>query len=220
MIDPDDTNIQVSPRKNLDKWQQNLLPLMKRMIIGLSLFFFLASFSQLIYLHLKILRPSDQNVSNSVTGLSDTKDFSFSQRMEASRQQALVLLEDNALQRRHHQANVLLMSRIWVKYLGFVTGMILAFVGAVFILGKLEESRSEVATKTSSFELSFSSASPGIILTILGSLLMITTIFTNPVIEVNDKAVFLQNLGTGASTTSDETKPVLNLNSKSDTLSK
>ena len=136
--------------------------------------------------------------------------------MDASKQQALILLEDNALQRRHHQANVLLMSRIWVKYLGFVTGMILAFVGAVFILGKMEESRSEVTGKSNFFELSVNSTSPGILLTILGCALMITTIFTNPVIEVNDRALFLQSLGANSASSSEEQKPPLNKNSASD----
>ncbi len=141
--------------------------------------------------------------------MSDTNGITFQQKLDATRQQALILLEDNALERRHHQANVLLMSRIWVKYLGFVTGMILAFVGLVFVLGKIQENPSELSGKGHAFEVSLRSASPGIILTTLGTILMIATIFANPMIEVNDRAVFVQNLNLSAGA-SEETKPPLN----------
>ena len=47
------------------------------------------------------------------------------------------------IKQRYHQANVLLMAGVRVRYPGLVTGMILALIGAVFVLGKIREERTE-----------------------------------------------------------------------------
>lgn len=84
------------------------------------------------------------------------------------------------------------MSRVWARYLGFVTGMILALVGAVFVLGKLREEATEVQTGTSGAMLSLRSASPGLIMAILGVALMATTIVTHHSMEWADSSVYLR----------------------------
>lgn len=103
----------------------------------------------------------------------------------------LSLLEANALQRRYHQAGVLLISRIWTRYLGFVTGTILALVGAAFILGKLRETNSVLGAESALWKVSMTSASPGLILATLGTLLMLATLATNLEMQVNDGPVYL-----------------------------
>lgn len=136
--------------KNTWRWQNNLLPLMRRMIIFLTLFFFLASFGQLIYLQMAIYSATPVNLDRPLSVLHAVDTMSISQRQDVARLETEILLETNALERRHHQASVLLMSSIWIRYLGFVTGMILSMIGAIFILGKLEQSQaSEAAAKTS-----------------------------------------------------------------------
>ncbi len=122
---------------------------------------------------------------------------------------AMIELEGFALQRRHHQANVLLMSRVWARYLGFVTGMILAFIGGVFILGKLETPVSELEAKSGEMGMSIKSASPGLILATLGVVLMMTTIVVHQEIQVSDAKVFTSDqFGTSAQTT-ESIKPPL-----------
>jgi len=116
-----------------DRWQKHLLPLMKGMIVGLTFFFFIVSFVQLFYLHRRIERAPALNIGESFSHFKKGADFSFEDSISASRLKALMMLEANALERRHHQANVLLMSRVWVRYLGFVTGMILAPWGELYI---------------------------------------------------------------------------------------
>jgi len=173
------------------KWQERLQPLMSRMIIVMAVFFSLASLCQLIYLHISIEKEPSKDISESFKGLPEFSDLTFEEQVEITRFKAIFMLEANALERRHRQAKILLMSRVWARYMGFVTGMILALVGAVFILGKLRESSSEVNAKTDVMALSLKSTSPGIILVVLGVSLMLTTIITHHEISVTDVPVYV-----------------------------
>jgi len=177
--------------KSREAWNKRMLPMMSRMILGLTIFFFLSSAAQLAYLHIEI--------SNSPEG-----DFETSQQMLRSPQitgneqlalpaaaiTTLSALERNAMERRYHQANVSLMSRVWTRYLGFVTGMVLAMAGAVFILGRLQTASSTASAKTAGGEFSFKSESPGLVLVGLGVVLMTTTIVTHHEIKVDDRAIY------------------------------
>jgi hypothetical protein len=193
------------------KWQERLLPLMSKMIVILGVFFFLASLGQLIYLHIRIEKEPEKEIAESFEGLDEFSHLTFEENLEIARFKALVMLEANAMERRHHQANVLLMSRVWARYLGFVTGMILALVGAVFILGKLREPTSEIDAKTEVFAFSLKSASPGIILAVLGVSLMITTIITHHEISVTDVPVYFAGGGLGPGSFEHLGKPDLDL---------
>ena len=101
-------------------------------------------------------------------------------------------MEEYSIDRRYNQGGVLLMSRIYIKYLGFFTGMILAIVGSVFIISKLKEDVSEfegsIQDKT---KFKFISSSPGIIFGVLGTVLMMTTILTHSEINVKDMPLYL-----------------------------
>lgn len=191
-------------KTSLTNWHMRLLPLMKRMIIGLTFFFFVASFLQYYYLQQNIERAPKLNIQESFSNIPNEQEL-----LSASKFKASVMLEANALERRHHQANVLLMSRVWVRYLGFVTGMILALVGAVFILGKLQEPTSELAAKVEITEITLKSSSPGIILCVLGVILMLTTIVINHTIEVKDSQIYTRDGILSTATTTESSKPQL-----------
>lgn len=167
----------------LEGWQRKLLPLMIGMLVGLTLFFFVASFVQLAYLHGKIWNAPR----------IDEKAFRVGDGPlnAATRFRVLAALERNAVERRYHQANVLLMSRVWTRYLGFVTGMILALVGATFILGKLREEMTSLEAKGAGASMSVVSASPGLVLAVLGVTLMTVTILTHHDISTTDTAVYM-----------------------------
>lgn len=189
----------MSPDKNLQESEEDdlgrrLVPLAKKMLVGLTVFFFLASLGQLAYLH--------QQIAN--TPNLDLKEVVGKRIQNASANQSLlplmelesrVSLEEYALKRRYHQANVLLMSRIWVSYLSFVTGMILSLVGASFILGRIREPVTKLDADSNFAKFSIASSSPGIILATLGTLLIITSIVTNHRIAVEDKPVYLHAYG-------------------------
>lgn len=162
--------------RNIAQWQSRLLPLMIRMIVILAFFFFIASLVQLIYLHKRI----EQTPQVNITQLSDPKF-----------EKSTIALELLLIEKRYHQANTSLMSRIWLKYLGFVTGMILTFIGATFVLGKLRESPTNLSLSAKDVTLSIVSSSPGIILALLGALIMLITIFKHNKIDVYDNNVYL-----------------------------
>jgi len=175
------------------KWQGRLLPFMTRMVVILTFFFFFASCGQLIYLHWNILKGPKLNTHESLSLLSLSSDPKPEEILEASKLKAIIMLEANSLENQYHQASILLMSRVWTSYLGFVTGMILALVGAAFILGKLREPTSELITKLQATDISFKSASPGLVLAVLGTILMLTTVITHHNIEVVHTAVYLRD---------------------------
>ena len=184
-------------------WQRRLLPMMVGSILALTLFFFAATMYQLFELNQKIQAAPEIN-HNELLGMG-SKQASF----VANQWRSLVVLESHVLQQRYHQANVLLMGRIWIRYLGFVTGMILAIIGAVFILGKLREPTTTLdlsagegmdsgtprdsgtpGSAQHSLKLQLVTQSPGIVLAVLGTVLMLITILIHHPIEVKDKPMY------------------------------
>jgi hypothetical protein len=113
------------------------------------------------------------------------------QQQACVRWKVLVQLEAYTIARRYHQANAALIVRAWIKYLGFLTGMILAIVGAVFILGRLTEASSHLAAEGTFGKFSVDSVSPGLILAVLGTVLMITTVLINPPTGVTDGPIYV-----------------------------
>jgi len=179
------------PDKELSSWQKKLLPFMTYTISGLTIFFFLASFGQLIFLHLSILKVTEMEPYKLPDVLLPEVHLTSEEILAAGRLQALIILEHRSMERLYHQANVSLMSRVWINYLGFVTGMILALVGATFILGKLREPPFKTNGDFIAGKFSFEGTSPGIFLVIAGIILMVTTIVTHHEIEVTYSPVYL-----------------------------
>ncbi len=175
----------VSKKTETLQWQKTLRPWMQIVISSVIIFFLVASGLQIIYLHKRIER-------------SPKLLFEFSPKVassfEVEKWRNLALLEAHSISQRYHQANVILMSRIWTKYMGFVTGMIIAVVGAVFILGKLREKKSDISAKTALWKINIASTSPGLVMVILGTALMITTILTHRIIEVKEEALYVGTL--------------------------
>ena len=175
------------PRDDAERrWQLRLLPLMSRMIVGLTIFFFAASMAQLYYLDTRIERVPQPDLAR--LGLAPDTALAAQPTPEL---RVLASLDAALLERRYHQANVFLMGRLWTSYLGFVTGMILSLVGAVFILGKLREQATEATGKSAFAEGTLRTSSPGIVLAVLGVALMITTIVTSHPIQTADSPVYI-----------------------------
>jgi hypothetical protein len=176
-------------------WQQRLLPLMVKMVVGLTVFFFLATLVQLFYLHLTIRNGPRIVTSEALqllvpVGQQDPKVSLLDSELRRD-----FLLEVYIANKRYHQGNVLLMSRVWTRYLGFSAGMILAMVGAVFILGKLRAPESEIDAGAEGIKLVIKSASPGIILAAFGVILMGATIVTRHEINISDKRLYAKGIG-------------------------
>jgi len=168
--------------KATQRWQKAIRPWMQYVVTGVIIFFLLVSGWQIYYLHQRIASAPELKL-----------DFVASGSLAAEQEQwrNLARLEAHVIQQRYHQANVILMSRIWTTYLGFVTGMILAVVGAAFILGKLREQSSEISGKTELWQISIASTSPGLMMVVLGTALMLTTILTHHQIGVHDVPTYV-----------------------------
>lgn len=184
-INSDEDGDHSAPPSAVQRWQRKLLPVMMWMVVGLTLFFFIASFAQLAYLHVNIQE------SPTITLESLTVPENAESVQQARKFNTLARLEASLLEHRYHQASVFLMTRVWARYLGFVTGMILALVGATFILGKLREQATELSAKGGGGTLSFRSTSPGLVLAVLGVILMVVTIVTHHQITIADDASYI-----------------------------
>lgn len=179
----------------LIKWQTRLLPFMGILLLGLTIFFLGASIYQLYGLKSSIVSSPQSTLENEMEALRPAQGDLPSNTFEKTRWATLVRLEANAIERRYHQANTLLLARVWTIYLGFLTGMILSLVGAAFILGKLRETASEINLGGNAWKAGIQSASPGIILAFLGTTLMIVTMLAHVDIKVNDSPLYVTDVG-------------------------
>jgi uncharacterized protein YlzI (FlbEa/FlbD family) len=140
-----------------------------------------------------VYKGDEDKIESSIPSPSgNTTDSVLKRSTEYIKWYSLVKMEEHSLNRRYNQGGVLLMSRIYIKYLGFFTGMILAIVGSVFIISKLKEDSSEFeGTIEEKTKFRFVSTSPGIIFAVLGTVLMMTTILTHSEINVKDMPLYL-----------------------------
>lgn len=203
----------------ISKWQSMLLPFMLLMLGGLTVTFFGASLWQFTKIQNQIEKIPDEIKLDNVFSDLKNKPLSESNHLVYVQWKTLALLEKNVIERRYHQANILLMARTWTRYLGFLTGMILALVGAAFILGKLREESSEATATSAEAGFSFKSNSPGLILAFLGTLLMLATIFIHNQIEVNDAPIYTNIYLEPSKNDNNKPRPKsLNFESQSDTI--
>lgn len=170
---------------------------MMGMLIVLAAVFFVGSFVQLVYLNYQMANPPTLHPAQLLDDAvcrnfaSPDRMISASQCARLQQERALIVLESNVVDRRYHQANAIVMFSVWSRYLGFVTGMTLAMVGAAFILGKLIEPATHVEAEAAQWKASISSASPGLVLCFLGAILIVASITTLHELQTRDKAVYL-----------------------------
>jgi hypothetical protein len=100
-------------------------------------------------------------------------------------------LEEYVLASKYHQARVLTLTNVITQYFGFLTGMILALIGCVFILSKIREDISDVELKDF-IRFKITSSSPGIILTLFGTILILSTINIKHTIDIRDDSIYFK----------------------------
>jgi len=173
--------------EDLLRWQRRLLPVMVGMLFLLTLYFVIESVIQIRGLNRYIRQEARLDVAAVLPAAAVPKDPA-----EASYTQLRVLaaLEAHAMQLRYHQSNLLIMSRSWTRYFGFMTGMVLALIGATFVLGKLQEAASKFEAGTATSRWVLESSSPGLFLTMFGTLLMVVSILTKLDVAARDSAIF------------------------------
>jgi ABC-type phosphate transport system permease subunit len=184
---------ELQKNKHLFQWQNRLLPWMISIPTVLIGAFILLATLQLNKFEKFIYQGSETKTENTIPSPgAATTDSLLKQNMEYLKLYSLVKMEEHSINRRYNQGGVLLMSRIYIKYLGFFTGMILAIVGSVFIISKLKEDVSEIEGNIQDkTKFRLISSSPGIIFGVLGTALMMTTILTHSEISVKDMPLYL-----------------------------
>jgi hypothetical protein len=173
-----------------ERWQRKMLPLMRGGLVTLATFFFIASLVQyhLLYQDLRGGGPSTQGA---VEALERMLPESQRTQLGFVQWKTLVALEQDVMRMRYQQINATLLLRTWTRYTGFLIGMVLALVGAFFILGRLREEASQVSGESGGVKVMLTSSSPGIILAVLGAVLMVVTLAVKFDFEVQDRPVYL-----------------------------
>lgn len=169
-----------------------LIPLALSVIMVACALFFGMSASQLARVNEGILNASAALPSTTkLSALYDREGITPEQQLAFATLETAANLESYILQRRYHQANVLLLSRVWIRYLGFVTGMILAVIGAAIIVTKTGEIPVETEGKAVGWEFIIKTSSQGFFLILFGTLLMSLALAINHQIVVEDRSTYL-----------------------------
>jgi hypothetical protein len=158
----------------------------------LNTLFLLATCVQLYLLNQSIQNEPKVDTQSMLSLLSLGSTPTSQEILAAARLRGAVILEAANIDNQFHRGGVLLMSRVWTTYLGFVTGMILALVGAAFVLGKLHDVyASELKGEGHGLSVSLTSTSPGLVLAVLGVALMMTAMVIHQSIEVTIRPLYL-----------------------------
>jgi hypothetical protein len=185
--------IMLQSNKQLLQWQNKLLPWMIAMPTILIGAFIVLGTLKLNNFEKFAYRGDEEKTTLTIPSPYDNStDSALKKSADYLKWYSLVKMEEYSINRRYNQGGVLLMSRIYIKYLGFFTGMILAIVGAVFIISKLKEDVTEIeGSVEEKTKFRMVSSSPGIIFGVLGTALMLTTILTHSEISVKDMPLYL-----------------------------
>jgi hypothetical protein len=173
---------------DLKRWQARMAPFMTAAVVFTALFFAIATIWKFGDIEARLMKPSSEFAVAAWSTTIAPRDFNEQMRLEATR--ASYNLERELVARRYEQGNLSYLNRLWTRFMGFVTGMVLALVGAAFVLGKLETDKSELEAAASGMSMTMRSTSPGLLLAVLGTCLMGLSIALPVTVSVTDAAVY------------------------------
>jgi hypothetical protein len=181
----------IAKDRELASWRRRLLPLMSGVLLALTGVFVVASFWQIHDIQQRIDAPN-QSTADSVFRLLEQQIGSGRVAMPAGYADVRIVaaLETDALSRRYRHASSALLARTWTRYMGFLTGMIMALVGAAFVLGRLEEGETQFTGEAQGAKWAFITTSPGLILAALGSGLMLTALIVKADVDIKDGSAY------------------------------
>jgi hypothetical protein len=173
------------------KWQNKLAPWLIAMPTLLVIVFIVLATQQVIQFNKLLEVNPDKTI---IETINDQTDKSVKDNLEYVKWITLAMMEEESYNKRYNQAGFLIMSRIFTKYLGFFTGMVLAIVGAVFIIGKIKEDTTQIeGSLADQSKLKLVASSPGIIFGVLGTILMLSTILQHNEVAVRDVPLYLKS---------------------------
>lgn len=173
--------------KRLDKWQTKLLPFMTSGLAIIALLFFVGTFWNYSTLQAK-LEIKDPDIVETLEKVRATASDDAYQDWYMR-----IVMEERAMRSRHHQNAAVIESRVWTRFMGFVTGMVMVMAGCIFILGKLDV-QFDGSLKSQGNEGSMKTNSPGVVLAVVGSALIAVSLYVTVNIEVTDRPVYMADL--------------------------
>jgi len=180
-------------QRQIRSWQLRLLPWMVGVPTVLIIIFIILATIQFNRFNTEISTYKNSELNDVLPSPKDTSgNYLITGNPEYVKLFTLAKMEEESMNRRYSQGGVLLSARLYTQWLGFVTGMILAIVGSVFIISKLNEKTSKLdMSYNEQVRLQLTSSSPGVIFGVLGTCLMLATIFTHNNIDVKDMPLYL-----------------------------
>ncbi len=171
-------------------WQLRLLPFVVGVLSLLTLFACISNIVQVYEVEHHIETNHEVDIEK-IAPSTAAGTLTAAERDSYTRWRTLVAMEANAVESRYHQANMALMTRVYIIFLGFTTGMVLAMGGATFIPARLRETESKVEAGSGTWKMALTTASPGLVLALFGTTLMLATIWARTEISVRDSSVYL-----------------------------
>ena len=171
-------------RSDIRQWQRKLLPLMALVLVATAAFACYEIFQETQHVREHITRENSADLKF-LDGIESDK-FSV-----AAQWRLLVTLENQAMANRYRHIGGILLTRLYVLNAAFVTGLVLCLTGAAFVLGKLQEEESRFEGEANGARWVVQSSSPGLIMVLLGTILIIASIFARADTQNQDAAVYL-----------------------------
>lgn len=103
-------------------------------------------------------------------------------------------LEYDTLNNRQGRSNSALASRTWLRFMSSGFGSIVIFIGAVYVLARIETkipTNIDAEGVKTNLKVSLRSTSPGIVMVLIGGFLMITPNFAKQNIRTHDVGTYL-----------------------------
>jgi hypothetical protein len=164
-----DSAVQDRNRRELAQWRRWLLPVAIVVIFAGSAIFIWISNNQFADLKTSIEASSGGNdIPQVIAGFHTPPGDNG-----AIRDKVQLLMAERAQRANLSRASASLLLSLWTRNMGFVTGMILAMVGATFILSRLDDAGTQLSAEQGTLKGSLSTSSPGIVLAVLGTVLMV-----------------------------------------------
>ncbi|WP_174280269.1 hypothetical protein [Sphingomonas bacterium] len=177
----------------MDAWQSRLLPVMVAMLVGAALLFSTATIVQYGRIAQWMTAPTPPP-SGAMWDDAMLRPATFADRAMLAQRRAEYALEVDVIRRRYEQNGQAITTRLWARFMGFLTGMIMTMVGSAFVLGKLNDAGNELSGGGAGYALAIKSASPGIVLATLGTVLIGMSLWVEVTVNVHDAPVYFHGV--------------------------
>lgn len=181
-------------RSGDEQWQRRMMPFMAVAIVFAALLFSVILVARFSAIATTLQDPPQAEIAIPWTS-ADAGPKSWQEQKQLAQLQANFALEREIIARRYRQAAAAQSLRLWTRLMGFLTGMLMAIMGSAFVLGKLSGPDNDISGSASGASISIKTASPGIIMAVLGTILIGMTITTTVRTDVRDSAIYFGRPG-------------------------